>query len=216
MQRQVWRGRATGSLLDSGLFRAQYGRGRGETKMKTILIATILLIGLSRGAHAAAMGPEVEPWLLKVTTDYAGRYGAAANDMAKGMSRTDRAAALCAAPSLVKPSQGAVRDWTGTVAKLDSTGDGRGILYVKISPTVTLKTTNNSFSEGVGGTPTLIPARSPLFAAVVKLSVDQKVRFSGNFYPSVGDCLEEKSVTTEGSMTEPDFLFRFMSVVPIE
>jgi hypothetical protein len=183
--------------------------------MKTILIVPILLIGLSRGTQAAAMGPEVETWLLKVTTAYAGKFDAAPNEMAKGMCRTDRAAALCAAPSPVKPNPGAVRDWTGTVAKLDATGDGRGILYVKISPTVTLKTTNNSFSEGVGGTPTLIPARSPLFAAVVKLSVDQKVRFLGNFYPSVGDCLDEKSVTTEGSTTKPDFLFRFTSVVPI-
>ena len=54
-----------------------------------------------------------------------------------------------------------------------------------------------------------------LFAAVVKLLVDQKVRFSGSFWPSPSDRLRETSLTTEGSMSEPDFLFRFTAVAPV-
>jgi hypothetical protein len=205
-------------MLDFCPFRVQYGRGNGETTMRAILIATTILFSM-RGIAAAtppAMGPDTEAWVIKTVADFAVKFAAAPNDMAKGVIRSERGHTLCSPPSQFIPLKGTIRDWTGTVTQLDATGDGRGILSVKIAPAITLQTTNNSFSEAATNTPTLIPARSPLLAAVSKLAVGQKVRFSGNLYPSVQDCMEESSITTEGSMTDPEFLFRFTEVAPID
>ena len=83
-------------------------------------------------------------------------------------------------------------------------------------PKITVMTTNNPFSEQVASIKTLIPVGSPLYQAVIKLKVGQQVRFSGVFLPSRDDCLEEASLTRDGAMHDPDFLFRFDSVQPSE
>jgi hypothetical protein len=39
-----------------------------------------------------------------------------------------------------------------------------------------------------------------------------QVRFSGDFIRNDTDCVKETSLTLAGSMTDPDFLFRFGDV----
>jgi len=50
---------------------------------------------------------------------------------------------------------------------------------------------------------------------VVSLSRDQHILFSGSFFPSDADCVQETSLTQEGSMTDPEFLFHFTDVSAI-
>jgi hypothetical protein len=61
---------------------------------------------------------------------------------------------------------------------------------------------------------TLIPHGSALYDQVAKLAVGTTVIFSGIFGPGDRDYLEEMSMTEEGSMTDPEFLFKFTNISP--
>jgi len=80
----------------------------------------------------------------------AAKYDEAPNGMACGAVRVARRNTLCALSGPLIPAEGAVRDWQGTVEKLDATNDGRGVLTVRITPRLSLGTTNNAISEAVG------------------------------------------------------------------
>jgi hypothetical protein len=151
--------------------------------------------------------PPDEVALLATVAVARQQYSAAANDMAKGAARPARARALCAT------SSGNVNDWVGRVSTLGSNGDGKGIIGVEISHGVELKTWNNDVSDAFDHT--LIDPSSSVFAAASQLHVDQMVRFSGSFRNSPTDCFEEASVTLDGSITEPAFIFGFSAVAPI-
>jgi hypothetical protein len=54
---------------------------------------------------------------------------------------------------------------------------------------------------------------------VSALKKGQAVRFSGKFFRSKdedgAECLEESSLTLEGKLSKPEFIFRFTDVNPI-
>jgi hypothetical protein len=127
-------------------------------------------------AQIAAQQPsggdgEAEQRLIELIEEYATRYNEAPNEMAQGALRPERASALCA---LIP--DGTVRDWVGTIETLSSTNDGRGILVARISPHITVSTTNNAFSEDLSTENTLIPTGSPLFAQVAGMHTRTKDR----------------------------------------
>jgi RNA polymerase subunit RPABC4/transcription elongation factor Spt4 len=149
------------------------------------------------------------------------QYNAGANDMAKGAARPARAKTLCAlgetgarfAPQLGFNSS--VKDWVGKVVTLTTNNDGKGVLGLEIADDVQLKTWNNDVSDAFDQT--LIEPTSALFPVAVGLHADQHVKFSGSlFRKSSSDCFEESSVTLVGSMTQPEFIFRFTSIVPLD
>jgi hypothetical protein len=165
-------------------------------------------------ASSPIMGPEAEPFIVQTVQDFADRYAKAPNDMAKGALRPARGYALCGGTSPVKPAQGAVRGWVGTVERLDANNEGRGVLAVRLSPGAVVRT--HSISWGDEETRTLIPIGSPLHKQALALSVGQRVRFSGMFFPSKIDCMTETSLLVSGAMTEPEFLFRFGEIQPAD
>jgi hypothetical protein len=63
------------------------------------------------------------------------------------------------------------------------------------------------------GAQTLIPAGSTLYEQIARLSVGEKVIFSGTFAGGK-DFVEETSLTEEGSMNAPEFLFSFSGIRP--
>ena len=135
-------------------------------------------------------------------------FANAANDMAKGATRPARARALCAAlPSLQ------VANWVGRIETLSSNSDGLGVLGVEIAPQVVLKTWNNSFSDSADRT--LLQPDSRAFQAVSGLSKGRLVRFSGTLFRGSADCFHETSMTQAGSMTNPEFVFRFSDIEPM-
>jgi hypothetical protein len=129
--------------------------------------------------------------------------------MAQGALRPERANALCA----LLPDR-TVRDWAGTVETLSSTNDGRGVLVVRISPNITLGTTNNALSEDLSTEKTLIPIGSPLFAQVASMHTGQRVVFSGRLSRGE-DCFRETSLTVTGDMTAPEFEMQFTATRPM-
>ncbi len=151
--------------------------------------------------------PKPEAALIRAVSDGRRAYASGANDMAKGAARPERAKAVCAAlPSLN------VAGWRGTVETLSTNGDGKGILGVRLAPHVTVSTTNNDLSDAIEHT--LIAPGSALFKAAIGLHEGEAVVFSGQFLRSATDCIEEDSVTLEGSIDDPDYSFRFSGIRP--
>ncbi len=154
--------------------------------------------------------------IIQIVDDYAAQFDAATNDMARGLVRTRRATTLCTGPRSPRTLAGRVKDWVGVIEKLDAVADGRGILYVRVSPRIALHTTNNTLSEAIGEPATLLPVDAPVYRVAVGLAVGQRIQFSGLLFPSRTDCMREISLTVAGTMREPDFLFRFTNLRPME
>jgi hypothetical protein len=111
------------------------------------------------------------------------------------------------------PSPPIVKDWLGTVEKVDSNSDGKGVVAVSLATGITVKTWSNDLSDISENT--LIDPHSALFAAAEALKVGQAVRFSGTFFPGNRDdnaCLKEGSITLRGKVDEPEYIFKFTAL----
>jgi hypothetical protein len=118
-------------------------------------------------------------------------------------ARANRAADLC---TLLGTERDAV-DWTGTISDLSSSGS---VLAIKLGNDVTVGTSSPSDSQPTS----MIDPASDLFNTISQMHVGERVRFSGNFFPSDSDCIKETSLTPKGSMTSPYFLMKFTAVAP--
>jgi hypothetical protein len=135
-------------------------------------------------------------------------YASASNEMQEGAARPTRARAICAA----LPDRQA-RRWIGNVSEVSSNSEGRGVLYIKISSGVQVTTWNNALSDT--GDNTLIEPSSSVYRQALSLTIGQGVIFSGQFLRSAVDCIRESSLTLHGSVSEPDFIIRFLQVTPL-
>lgn len=106
-----------------------------------------------------------------------------------------------------------VSSWIGTINQLETNSEGKAILSVRLSPNIEVKTWNNALSDISSNT--LIAKDDNLYNELFNLAAGQKVEFSGSFFPSDIDHVEETSLTIEGSMRNPEFLFKFQSVKPV-
>ncbi len=130
------------------------------------------------------------------------------NDMQRGGVKARRDSMLCG-----QLGSFAVSNWVGTVTSVDSNSDGKGVFAVRIAPDISLKTWNNSFSDIEDNT--LMPPGSPVFNAASIMKTGQTILFSGTFLRGEeGDCVKEGSLTLQGKVESPDFIFRFSSVAP--
>jgi hypothetical protein len=132
----------------------------------------------------------------------------AANDMAGGGIRYQRKGKICSALGGNR-----IEGWKGIIKSLSSSSDGQGVLEILISDHVTVKTFNNQLSDSLSSTPTLIRPGSSLFQTVSGMKEGDLVTFSGTFLPDEADCVKEGSLTLAGSMTQPEFIFQFSSVI---
>lgn len=153
--------------------------------------------------------PAEQASLAGIVGRYAGAYDAAANDMVKGGTRPERASAICS--TIRQPD---VRDWVGTIKSLSSNSEGNGVLEIQLANSLTVKTWNNGFSDMSDHT--LIPHGSALYSTVSALHKGQPVTFSGSFIPEHTDCFRETSMSVSGAMTDPEFVFRFSAVRPLD
>lgn len=149
--------------------------------------------------------PADEAAFVAAVTEAQANYRGAANEMAAGGMRALRRQNVCAA---VKAPQ--VRDWIGTVSSLTTSNDGKGVLAVTLAKDVVLGTWNNTLSDSMDKT--LIEPGSAVFNSAVQLKKGDKVVFSGALLASSDDCYKEKSVTLRGSMTSPEYAFRFSAI----
>lgn len=129
----------------------------------------------------------------------------ASNELGRKQAEMVRNKEIC---SLL--GNGEVRNWKGRVRNIGATGDGHGYISINIFGDYTIKTSNNAFSDS--GHRTLIKDGSNLFNVLLSLNSDDLVEFSGVFVRSGKSCVYESSLTLEGSLRNPDFIFRFSDI----
>lgn len=168
------------------------------------------------GAQSAASAktnaalPKDESQFISAITSLEAAYSEAPNEFQKSTIRKQRAVEIGG----ILPTRN-VTNWTGEVAEMHTTSDGRGVLSIKLPGElhIEVETVNNGLSDI--GEDTLIPQGSPLYNQIAHLAVGDNVLFSGTFQPGDRDYIEEVSITEEGSMTDPDFIFGFANVSKI-
>jgi hypothetical protein len=127
------------------------------------------------------------------------------NDFQRRLPLTKRNKAIC---KLLDGKK--VKNWTGEVSKLDTNGDGLGVLEIVIADGIKVSTWNNAFSDFEDHT--LIKTSSPVFDAMSSLNEGDRVRFTGTFTRDSANCIGEQSLTDHGSTQTPTFTMRFGSL----
>jgi hypothetical protein len=154
-----------------------------------------------------SLGLSLQRQFLQAVESAKVEYRSAANDFQKGAARADRAAALCTLLSGMSFDH-----WRGTVSVLSSNTAGDGVLAVELADDVVLTTTSGGTFDF---TDTVIHRGSSLYGAIRVLSEGEAVEIAGSFLSSDDDCIKERSLTQYGSMTSPEFIVNFRSVVAV-
>ena len=132
-----------------------------------------------------------------------------ANAIAPDTSWQRRAAAICQAmPGLE------ARDWIGAMQTIQGGGpNGEAAVAVEIARGIRIGTGYGPrTSRG-----TMIARGTPLYAAIQTLRLEQPVRVSGSFFRDAEDCIAEVMRRQfRRSVREPEFLFRFTEIRPLE
>jgi uncharacterized protein YheU (UPF0270 family) len=98
----------------------------------------------------------------------------------------------------------------GEIRSIDTNGEGKAVLELNIDDDTKLGTWNNAFSDFEEHT--LIPVDSAMYETLVNMNEGDHIRFSGTFFRDNEQGLKEKSITFEGQMQTPNFVFRFSSI----
>ncbi|MFM9889890.1 MAG: hypothetical protein ACKVOE_04480 [Rickettsiales bacterium] len=133
-------------------------------------------------------------------------FSSAPNDMLKGRARASRKQAICK----LLPSRKAI-NWLGTIEKLSSNNDGKGVLAIQLDHDITVQTHNNDLSDDISGRTMLAP-NSALFNKVAAMKEGNAVIFSGTFISGADDCFSEMSLSQRSSIDSPEFIIRFSDV----
>jgi hypothetical protein len=156
--------------------------------------------------------PDLQTQFISVVNSATATFSAAGRDeFAQGATRPARRQAICAT---ALGRELVVQDWVGQVSTRSTNNEGKGVLRISIGPDVAVKTWNNALSDI--GDRTLIEPGSPAFNVMGTLRNGDWVRFSGRFFPDQTDCVREPSMTIRGTMTSPEFIFRFDDIRRIE
>ena len=154
--------------------------------------------------------PEDQVKFLQIVKKAQDANRAAANDMQKGGARATREKEICAMlPQL------AISNWIGEVYTITSNSDGKGVIELTLAPNVYVKTWSNALSDTLHHT--MIQPGTRLFEKASQFKEGQQVKFSGSF---VGDdaegCLYESSLTLDGKLSQPEFIFRFDEIAALK
>lgn len=150
---------------------------------------------------AAPTMPQDQIAFLQTIMKYKEAYKDAGNDLKKSSVRRQRDEEV----NGMLPGN-AINNWTGTLSDLGTNSDGNAYISIEVKGyPVSFKTWNNALSDI--GSDTLIPNGSDLYNRVAAMDEGQPVRFSGRL-------LNESSITETGSMLEPEYIVRFVDIVP--
>ncbi|OWV85774.1 hypothetical protein [Rhizobium sp. R693] len=177
-----------------------------STQDKTGAASQTPLASVAPGGTEQPSLPEQQSRLLAVTAEYSDRFASASNELQQSVLRDERRSALVKALG----SQRSVAGWRGKITRLETNTEGKAILSVRLSPNTDIGTWNNALSDIMDGT--LIEKGTPLYTALLTMSVGDAVTVSGSFLPSDEDGMKETSLTIRGAMSDPEFLFHFNDI----
>jgi hypothetical protein len=152
--------------------------------------------------------PDDERAFIRAVQEASTIYDTQPNELKKSAERTARGNAI---KDALHGSR-TIHAWIGTLTDMRTNSDGNAIIEIQLDGTsIRITTWNNALSDTFDHT--LIFQQSPLYSSIAGMHKGQRVLFSGNFLPSrESDYVKEKSMTEEGSMHDPEFIFRFESV----
>ncbi len=116
------------------------------------------------------------------------------------------------------PPQLEIQEWTGYIAEMDTISSANNFVSLKVTlhrgeHTISLQTDHWLYDRTKWA---LIPLSGDVGENLRKLKIGSYVKFSGNFFragnDSVTPCIQELSITREGAMKTPEFLFRFTNI----
>jgi hypothetical protein len=165
-----------------------------------IILSAILLV-VSMAAYSKNQSEFIE-----TTCDMKTDYSSAMNELQKALIRNKRKQFY----SMFFKKDLRVNSWVGNITALDLVGDGKVFLSIRLRCGIELKTWNNELSDSTTGT--LIDLYDQLGEKLVSYEVGQRVTFSGTFVKGVDDFIEEQSITSDGSMSNPEFTFIFSEI----
>jgi hypothetical protein len=181
-----------------------------ESQMKKWIGAVVLLLliaGLSSKESkptATPAMPTTQAQLVSVVAQYQDLYNKAvsdANDVQQNVLADARSKRLCGMNTSAK-------DWVGEVYQV-STGFSRQ--NEGASLTVKIGNHKNTF-----WLKTRIKASDPLFSGLSSLNRGDKIQFSGEMLLNDKGCFIEFRFTQSGSMTDPEFAFRFTKIEKVQ
>lgn len=152
--------------------------------------------------------PASQESFVSIAGLYRDQFNANSNPVVRKELRSARAHDLMTEG--VGPS---VKDWVGTVRSIDVAGEA-ATLSVEIGDHVSLVTWNNRVSDFEDNT--LIPRGSDVYRAVMGLQRGDRIFMSGELIPGEADTFKETSLTMDGSMQDPEYLFRFHAISPVQ
>lgn len=172
-----------------------------------ILIITIFLIfNLHKIALSNSNIPKVQDVFIQIIEEENIKYINANNNIIKTESRESRKNKI---KELLQERH--IKNWIGTIENIDTLGDGDVIIsIILINSNIILKTWNNSLSDLLHGS--IIKKKSNLYNQIRLLSHGDKVNLTGYFFSSDLDYIYEMSLTEEGSMNQPEFIFKFKDI----
>lgn len=177
-----------------------------QTNLGEVRPAGAQIIPTPLDAQVSLSIPEDQKRLLAAIDLYAGEFATASNDLQRSVLRDERRAALREALS----SQLSIEGWVGTIRRLQTNMEGKAVLTVSLSPSVSIMTWNNAFSDIFDET--MIEKGTPAYNVLLNMSVGERVLISGRFLISDEDFIKDSNITINSSMTEPSFLFRFQRI----
>lgn len=180
-----------------------------------LAIVTALAIGAAVLYEIApkptpAPPPNTEDRLIAIVDHYRSIWKANTNDMRDAAIREHRADAICAL--LRAPIDG---NFTGTIAHvgLASLPNMKrqidAYIEVRLAPHLEFTT---PVEDPLGNGTSMLAPGSKVYREVEGLQKGDAVAFAGVFTLSGKDCLPETSLTEDGSMTDPEFLFDFTEI----
>ena len=178
-------------------------------KHESFRLAVILLVALSvpifAGIYASQPDkrPDSQRRFIAVNAAAESQWRAAPNEIirrkAYEAALRDRCNAFARADN-----------WLGTIEMVSEyAGTKDAYLAVKISNNITLRTVGSMASKGEG-----IAIDSDIYNVISHLRAGNDVIISGVFAVDADGCLREGSLTKEGSITGPEYIFIFESVTP--
>lgn len=149
--------------------------------------------------------PSAQVKLLAVVDEYANRFRTAKNELQESSLRTARGDAFF---KLVGSDLG-VENWIGKITDLGTDSQDKAYIRVSIAPNVELVTLNMSALDVQG---TMISNGTELYSNLMGMTEGDPIKLSGSFIPNGREGFYEASLTINGAMTEPAFLFRFSRI----
>ena len=157
----------------------------------------------------AADKPDAQIQFERVLCEFRDKFYGAANEASKRILVMQRDQALAKVLTDNK-----AENWVGFLNALDASSSLKLYVSVQIGCRGLLKTWNNEFSDSLSGT--MLVKTDPGYDEVLASQINDELVFSGMFLSADGKKIAEQSITIDGSLSAPEFTFRFSDIKPIQ